>query len=93
MKIHKKYLLLLVLPLLLVSLGFVTEVKDDYFEISKNLDIFGRLYREVNSLYVEETDPSKLMRIGVDAMLESLDPYTTYISEKELDDLTFLSTG
>jgi len=93
MKIRKPFFILLALPLLFLTLGFVNDLSDDYFEISKNLDIFGRLYREVNSLYVEETDPSELMRIGVDAMLESLDPYTTYISESELDDLNFMSTG
>lgn len=93
MKSYKKYLLLLLLPFTLLFVGFVTDIQDDYFEISKNLDIFGKLYREVNSLYVEETDPSKLMRIGVDAMLESLDPYTSYISEEEISELTFMSTG
>ncbi|MCI4668654.1 MAG: S41 family peptidase [Bacteroidia bacterium] len=93
MKLHKKLLFFLLLPLTILFVGFATDIKDDYFEISKNLDIFGKLYREVNSLYVEETDPSKLMRTGVDAMLKSLDPYTTYISEEEKDKLTFMSTG
>ncbi|MEO0582789.1 MAG: S41 family peptidase [Bacteroidota bacterium] len=81
------------LILLSFSVGFITNVSDDYYEISKNLDIFGRLYREVNSLYVEETDPEELMRTGIDAMLKSLDPYTSYISEDELDDYRFMSTG
>lgn len=75
------------------SVGFVSDISDNYFEISKNLDIFGRLYREVNTLYVEETDPSKLMRTGIDAMLASLDPYTNYISEEEVEDFRFISTG
>lgn len=81
------------LILLSFSVGFITNISDDYYEISKNLDIFGRLYREVNSLYVEETDPEELMRTGIDAMLKSLDPYTSYISEDELDDYRFMSTG
>ncbi|RMG28834.1 MAG: S41 family peptidase [Bacteroidetes bacterium] len=79
--------------LLLFSLGFVTNISDNYFEISKNLDIFGKLYREVNALYVDETDPTELMRTGIDAMLESLDPYTSYISEKEIEDFRVMSTG
>lgn len=79
--------------LLAFSVGFITDVNDNYFEISKNLDIFGKLYREINSLYVDETDPSKLMRTGIDAMLNSLDPYTNYISEEEVDDLRFMTTG
>ncbi|MEO1588279.1 MAG: S41 family peptidase, partial [Bacteroidota bacterium] len=42
---------------------------------------------------MEETDPEELMRTGIDAMLKSLDPYTSYISEDELDDYRFMSTG
>ena len=79
--------------LLSFSVGFISDVSDNYFEISKNLDIFGKLYREINSLYVDDTDPTKLMRTGIDAMLGSLDPYTNYISEKEVDDFRFMSTG
>jgi len=79
--------------LLSFSLGFVSEVSDNYFEISKNLDIFGKLYREINALYVDDTDPSQLMRTGIDAMLNSLDPYTNFISEDEQEDIRFLSTG
>ncbi|WNJ16479.1 S41 family peptidase [Pontibacter sp. G13] len=79
--------------LLSFTLGFVSDISDNYFEISKNLDIFGRLYREINSLYVDDTDPTELMRTGIDAMLESLDPYTNYISEEEVEDFRFMSTG
>ncbi len=79
--------------LLLFNLGFVTGVTDNYFELSKNLDIFGKLYREINALYVDNTDPTKLMRTGIDAMLGSLDPYTSYISEKEIADYRVMSTG
>lgn len=79
--------------LMLGSAGFISDVTDNYFEISKNLDIFGHLYREVNAIYVEETDPSDLMRVGIDAMLESLDPYTTFISEEEAEEVAFMSTG
>ncbi len=75
------------------SLGFITNVSDNYFEISKNLDIFGKLYREINALYVDDTDPTDLIRTGIDAMLNSLDPYTNYISEEELEDFRFMSTG
>ncbi len=76
-----------------LSVGFISEVNDDYLEISKNLDIFGHLYREVNTLYVDDTDPSKLMRTGIDAMLSSLDPYTNFIGEEDLEDFRFMSTG
>ena len=66
---------------------------DNYFEISKNLDIFTSLYKELNLYYVDETDPGKLMKKGIDAMLKSLDPYTTYIPESEIEDVRFMTTG
>jgi carboxyl-terminal processing protease len=47
----------------------------------------------VNTYYVQETDPGKLMKTGIDAMLESLDPYTNYISESEAEDYKFQTTG
>ena len=73
----------------LVSSAFV----DDYFEVSKNLDIFSTLYREVNMYYVDSTDPGKLMRKGIDSMLENLDPYTNYIPESDIEDYRFMTTG
>ncbi len=66
---------------------------DDYFEISKNLDVFSSLYREVNMYYVDSTDPGKLMKTGMDAMLGSLDPYTNFIPESEIEDYRFMTTG
>ncbi|MEM7371534.1 MAG: S41 family peptidase [Bacteroidota bacterium] len=90
---YKKVGIWFLLILLSFSFGFVADVPDNLYEISKNLDIFGRLYREINTLYVEDTDPEKLMRTGIDAMLESLDPYTNYISEEEIEDVRFMSTG
>jgi carboxyl-terminal processing protease len=90
MKKIKKYTLILSLFLAsTLSLGFV----DNFFEISKNLDIFSSLYKELNIFYVDETDPGELMKTGIDAMLESLDPYTTYIPESEKEDFEFMTTG
>ena len=73
----------------IVSVGFT----DDYFEISKNLDIFTTLYKELNTFYVDETDAGKLMKEGIDKMLKSLDPYTAYIPESEIEDFRFMTTG
>ncbi|MBL7875199.1 MAG: S41 family peptidase, partial [Cyclobacteriaceae bacterium] len=64
-----------------------------YFEIAKNLDIFASLFKEVNALYVDEINPNKAIRTGIDAMLNSLDPYTNYISEDEVEDYRTLNTG
>lgn len=72
---------------------FTTGVSESYFEIAKNLDIFNSLYKELNSLYVDDTDPGELMKEGIDHMLESLDPYTTYIPESEIEDFRFMTTG
>ncbi len=66
---------------------------DDYFEISRNLDIFASLYRELNTYYVDDTKPGMLMKTGIDAMLESLDPYTNYIPESDIEDYRFMTTG
>lgn len=87
------WLLVLVPVLFVANSGFLSAPGDKYFEISKNLDIFGKMFREVNSYYVDEVDATKLMRTGIDAMLGSLDPYTNYISAGEIEDYRFMSTG
>ncbi|MEJ7556829.1 MAG: S41 family peptidase [Pedobacter sp.] len=68
--------------------------KEDLFQVSKNIDVFASLYKEININYVEETNPSELMKNGIDAMLENLDPYTEYIPESEVEDykLKYVST-
>ena len=66
---------------------------DEYFEVSKNLDIFSSLYREVNIYYVDSVDPGKLMKKGIDEMLNTLDPYTNYIPESDIEDYRFMTTG
>jgi carboxyl-terminal processing protease len=76
----------------LVLLSF-TPPAERYFEIAKNLDIFASLFKEVNSLYVDELNPNKTIRTGIDAMLNSLDPYTNFISEDEVEDFRTLNTG
>lgn len=76
------------------SLGYVSAVNEEKnFSIVKNLDIFYSLFRELNSYYVDETNPEKLIEKGVESMLESLDPYTTYIPESDMDDFKFMTTG
>ena len=86
-----KVLLVLVLFAAL-SVGFVTKSEKD-FAIAKNLDIFVTLFREVNTFYVDSIDPEKLIDAGINGMLESLDPYTTYIPEKDADEFKFMTTG
>ncbi len=88
----KRVTALLVAAGLVVVLAF-TEPADRYFEIARNLDIFATLFREVNALYVDDVNPNTLVRTGIDAMLESLDPYTNYIPEDEVEDFRTMNTG
>ncbi|MFP5080708.1 S41 family peptidase [Pedobacter sp. JCM 36344] len=85
----------IVSALCLVAFATLTwSFKEDLFEVSKNIDVFASLYKEININYVEETNPSALMKNGIDAMLENLDPYTEYIPESEIEDykLKYVST-
>jgi len=68
-------------------------VTEDYFEISKNMEIFTSVYKELNIYYVDETKPGALMKTGIDAMLKSLDPYTVYYPESKIEDAMFMQTG
>ena len=67
-----------------ISTGFISAA-DHYFEISRNLDVFTALFKDVNASYVDDTDPSKLMRTCIDGMLKTLDPFTNYISESQIE--------
>jgi carboxyl-terminal processing protease len=85
--------LLIVSTILLFSGLLLAFNNNNYFEIAKNLDIFAAAYKEVNTYYVSDVEPSKLMKKGIDAMLETLDPYTNFISEDEIESYRFQSTG
>jgi carboxyl-terminal processing protease len=74
----------------LIIFGFAFKPLENYFEISKNIDIFVTLFREVNIYYVDEAKPGEMMKTGIDAMLEGLDPYTNYIAET---DYRMMTTG
>jgi len=84
--------IILVVALAMSSI-FSVGYADSYFEVSKNLDIFATLFRELNIYYVDESDPGKLIKTGIDAMLESLDPYTNYIPESNMEDYKLMTTG
>jgi len=73
------------------SLSFTRDEKN--FEVAKNLDIYHTLFRELNMFYVDEVNPNKLVKTSIDQMLESLDPYTNYISEDQIEDFRFMTTG
>jgi carboxyl-terminal processing protease len=91
-KISKIWILPFSVLLLIASLAF-TSPGERYFEIAKNLDIFATLFKEVNALYVDEVNPNRAIKTGIDAMLASLDPYTNYIPEDDIEDFRTQSTG
>lgn len=66
---------------------------EDLFEVSKNLDIFTSLFKEVNLYYVDDTKPGQLIKTAADAMLQSLDPYTEYYTENDIEDYKMVTTG
>lgn len=83
-----------VLLALLVATGFAFKAPvEKYFDIAKSLDIFATLFKEVNAYYVDEVEPEKLIKKSIDGMLESLDPYTDYISEDEIESFRITTTG
>jgi carboxyl-terminal processing protease len=59
---------------------------EDLFQVSKNLDIFAATYKQLSINYVDEVNSSKMMKTGIDAMLDELDPYTQYVPESEIED-------
>jgi carboxyl-terminal processing protease len=77
----------------IVSIAFLTNQETRDFRITKNLDIFYSLFRELNTFYVDEINPDKIVRTGIDDMLKSLDPYTIYYPETDMDEFTFMTTG
>jgi len=83
------------LSALLVVGGIVAfQAKNDrLFAIAKSIDIFASLIRELDTYYVDQIDPEQLLTVGIQAMLEELDPYTEYIPEEESDDFRMLTTG
>ena len=78
--------------ILFLSVGFST-LKNKDLDLVKNLDIYYTLFRELNMFYVDETDPEELVTTSIKAMLSSLDPYTSYIPESDMDDFQFQTTG
>ena len=76
------------------AISFYSFKQDDKnFQIAKNLDIYYTLFRELNLFYVDDVDPTKLVKTSIDKMLESLDPYTNFIPEDDVEDFRFMTTG
>lgn len=88
-------------PIIIIGLAALTGLAaiqspfiiGNYFEITKNIEIFTNIYKELNTQYVEELDPGKLMKTGIDAMMRSLDPYTNYYSESQVEGYRYITEG
>jgi len=88
--------IIIIVSLLLVigtSTGFLINQETRDFKIAKNLDIFFSLFRELNTFYVDDIDPDKVVKAGIDNMLKTLDPYTVYFPEADAEEFKILTTG
>jgi carboxyl-terminal processing protease len=83
------------IAVIIVTTGLFIQGKEgsSYFEVSKNLDIYATLFKELNTYYVDSIEPGQLTKSGIDAMLDDLDPYTNYITESDIEDYEFQTTG
>ncbi|MDP4272005.1 MAG: S41 family peptidase, partial [Bacteroidota bacterium] len=86
---------LLIITLLVVSFGVIAQqdANERRFSLSKNLDVFNSVVRELDAFYVDTLNYDKTIRSGIDNMLEGLDPYTVYMPKEETDELKMMTTG
>lgn len=85
---------IVIIGIVVLAVGFYSFKQDDKnFQVAKNLDIYYTLFRELNLFYVDDVEPNKLVKTSIDKMLESLDPYTNYIPEDDVEDFKFMTTG
>jgi len=82
--------LLLLIPFIIFAQN---QTSSRTFRISKNLNIYNSIFRELDMFYVDTLNYDKIVRTSIDKMLDNLDPYTVYIPEEETEDLTFMTTG
>lgn len=79
-----------------VLIGFIFfsfKGDDRNFQISKNLDVFNTIFKELDMFYVDTLNPQKVIGNGIDAMLNQLDPYTEYYPQEKMKDLEFMTKG
>ncbi len=93
-KTKRTLLILAATAVAVISLGFLfADQQDKDFKLTKNIDIYISLFRELNAFYVDEIDPEKLVETSITGMLETLDPYTVYYPQEDVSDLDFMTTG
>lgn len=89
---RKKLCALLFSFLIIFSFSNVCNAQHD-FEIAKNVDIFVSILKELNAKYADEISPGDLTKTAIDAMLSSLDPYTVYYPESQIEDYKMMTKG
>ncbi|AFH49094.1 Periplasmic protease [Ignavibacterium album JCM 16511] len=89
----KKTVFILVLLSALIVGFYIQRSGDIYYEISKNMELFGKVYKEISFNYVDEINPEEFMREGIKGMLKSLDPYTVFIDESKQEDIDLMTNG
>ena len=88
--VKKRYFIPSILSVfLLIGVSF----KDDFFEISKQIEIFTTLFKTINQNYVDDTNPAELMDKAIKSMLADLDPYTNYFNEQDVIKFKINNTG
>lgn len=88
-----RYLRLIVIFLVFTVVNANAQTKKNNFEISKSIDIYNNVLRQLNMYYVDEIDPAELNESAINAMLEGLDPYTVFINESQIEDVKLMTTG
>jgi carboxyl-terminal processing protease len=89
----KKFIGIVLVAVLLIAVAGFSGIDNIYLSIGKNIDIFGRVYKEIVANYVDEVDPDRFMRSGIDGMLGTLDPYTVYLGGKDENEIELLTHG
>lgn len=88
----KTFLIVSVISVLVFGF-YIQRSGDIYYEISKNMELFGKVYKEISFNYVDEINPEEFMREGIKGMLKSLDPYTVFIDESKQEDIDLMTNG
>ncbi len=84
---------IIIIMLALLPVVARAQSDDRGFEIAKNLEIFSNIYKQLNLNYVDDVDPGKTIKVAIDAMLASLDPYTNYYPESQMEDVKLQMLG
>lgn len=89
----KRLILLFAVVASTFTIGWYAGSDSMYFKISKSLELFGAVFREISENYVDDIEPEKFVRSGVEGMLETLDPYTELFDQARTEDFDALTTG